>query len=204
MYQLTGQRVIDVFEFRIEKRRYLFQMHECLILNEKVIFYKNKIPHTKKNRESLPIILSTHIKGNTALRYEGGFIFPATRACYRASRRGCTSYIPADYFCWPGISLGSDVRLGLRIFMAGVSFSLVLFLSPSLGPVYKRALMDGSKRGYANLCSRRLSSSKLQEYWYQDRILVPKLDRDESAGIFATLSTNRPACRFSILIRCLK
>lgn len=38
MYQLTGQRVIDVFEFRIEKRRYLFQMHECLILNEKVIF----------------------------------------------------------------------------------------------------------------------------------------------------------------------
>lgn len=48
------------------------------------------------------------------------------------------------------------------IFMAVVSFSSALFpLHPiSLCPVYRNILMDGSKRGYANLCSRRLSSSR--------------------------------------------
>lgn len=58
-------------------------------------------------------------------RKQVAFIFPATRERgYESSRRGCTFYIPADYFCWSGISLGSDVEsqppyiYGRRILLA--------------------------------------------------------------------------------------
>lgn len=66
--------------------------------------------------------------------------FSGTRAWYRVTTRMHVSYIPADYFCWSGISLGSDVRLGLRIYLwpsypsRRLSFPSILFLSaPCIG-----------------------------------------------------------------------